>query len=378
MAPELSERFLDGLPQSSVVLDPMMGSGSFPLAAAARGHLAIGCDSDPLAVLISQTAAGSFDEVALLDECERIVSSAKNGQGILAYHDAETKKFIDFWFDSETRDKLAGLAAGIFVAPSELQAPLWCAFSRLIITKDKGASKARDVSHSRPHRVRDEASFDVLTQFPISLRTVIRRSGIQSKKTPGQRAATPGTFVPFRADGRAIPLGDRKVDAVMTSPPYLVAIDYLRGHRMSLVWMGYTIGYLRSLRSSNIGSQRGSAADEEGERIRQLALSGDLAERELRLLNRYIADMMSLISEISRVLRSGGLATFVIADARLKGANVSVEKIITELCGYSGLTAVDRLCRDIPANRRYLPPPRESGGAMDMRMREEIILQFSQ
>ncbi|MGX5392104.1 hypothetical protein ACWLMY_09540 [Streptomyces anulatus] len=378
MAPELSENFLDRLPASSVVLDPMMGSGSFPLAAAARGHMAVGCDSDPLAVLISQTAAGGFDEQSLLDEGDLIVSSARACKPVQAAHDAETQNFIDFWFDRETRDKLTGLAVGISRAPSELQAPLWCAFSRLIITKDKGASKARDVSHSRPHRARDEASFDVLLKFPMELRTVIRRSGVPGINALEKNGVAPGTFVPFRADGRAIPLGDHSVDAVMTSPPYLVAIDYLRGHRMSLVWMGYSVKYLRSLRSSNIGSHRGAAANEEVERVRHLALGGALADRELRLLNRYISDMMGVISEISRVLRPGGLATFVIADARLKGASVSVEKIVMEVCQNYGLSAAERLCREIPANRRYLPPPRESGGALDMRMREEIILQFSQ
>ncbi|WP_159403678.1 hypothetical protein [Streptomyces sp. NRRL S-646] len=373
MAPELSERFLDELPNSSVVLDPMMGSGSFPLAAAARGHLALGCDSDPLAVLISQTAAGEFDERSLREACDSIVATAKGGGEFLASSDAETLRFIDFWFDPETRDKLAAIASGISQSPPSLQAPLWCAFSRLIITKDAGASRARDVSHSRPHRVREAASFDVLERFPESVKTVIRRS----HQSPASSIYGPGKFIPFRADGRQIPLGERQVDAVMTSPPYLVAIDYLRGHRLSLVWMGYTIGYLRGLRSDNIGSQCGSSASEEVDRVRQLALSGALAEREIRLLNRYIADILRLVSEISRVLRPGGLATFVIADARLKGASVSVEKIITEVSGYVGLGLVDRLCREIPANRRYLPPPSSGSGSMDMRMREEIILRFA-
>ncbi|WP_406227929.1 hypothetical protein [Streptomyces anthocyanicus] len=377
MAPELSERFLDDLPESSVVLDPMMGSGSFPLAAAARGHLAMGCDSDPLAVLISQTAASDFDHEQVLNTCHAIVSAARSAKRRIAPSgDAETLAFIDFWFDPETRDKLAALADGISRAPAAVQAPLWCAFSRLIITKNSGASRARDVSHSRPHRVRDVASFDVLEKFPLSVRAVLRRSGLPgiSDRDGDDRL---GSFVAFRADGRRIPLVDGRVDAVMTSPPYLVAIDYLRGHRLSLVWMGYTIGYLRGLRSANIGSQRGSSATEEIERVQELAVSGALAERDIRLVNRYIMDMMQLISEIARVLRKDGLATFVIADARLKGANVSVEKIVTELCGYAGLSMADRVCREIPANRRYLPPPRQEGGSMDLRMREEIILQFS-
>ncbi|MFF7141289.1 hypothetical protein ACFZB5_08590 [Streptomyces nodosus] len=378
MAPELSERFLDDLPDSSVVLDPMMGSGSFPLAAAARGHLAMGCDSDPLAVLISQTAASEFDHEQVLSACHAIVSTAKSAkQHIAPSADAETLAFIDFWFDPETRDKLAALAAGISQASAAVQAPLWCAFSRLIITKDAGASRARDVSHSRPHRVRDIASFDVLEKFPLSVRAVLRRSGLPGVSDRGENENKSGKFVAFRADGRKIPLVDGRVDAVMTSPPYLVAIDYLRGHRLSLVWMGYTIGYLRGLRSANIGSQRGSTATEKVERVQELAVSGALAEREIRLVNRYVSDMMQLIFEISRVLRTNGLATFVIADARLKGANVSVEKIVTELCGYAGLSIADRICREIPANRRYLPPPRQEGGSMDLRMREEIILQFS-
>ena len=34
------------------------------------------------------------------------------------------------------------------------------------------------------------------------------------------------------------------VDLTVTSPPYLNAIDYLRGHKMSLVWMGVVAGLI--------------------------------------------------------------------------------------------------------------------------------------
>ncbi|MGW4599681.1 ATP-binding protein [Streptomyces sp. NPDC004457] len=162
----------------------------------------------------------------------------------------------------------------------------------------------------------------------------------------------------------------------MTSPPYLVAIDYLRGHRMSLVWMGYDIDYLRELRGTNIGSSRGGSAESEVQRIQETATSGILGPSDVRLVNRYIGDMWQVISEIARVLRSNGGATFVIADARLKGASISVEKIIVELCGLEGLSLSSRACREIPANRRYLPPPRSSGKGLNLRMREEVILGF--
>ena len=61
---------------------------------------------------------------------------------------------------------------------------------------------------------------------------------------------------------QSIPIKDGIADLVVTSPPYLNAIDYLRGHKLSLVWMGHQIEELRELRSANIGSERfnGSAA----------------------------------------------------------------------------------------------------------------------
>src|SRR3546814_13429090 len=50
-------------------------------------------------------------------------------------------------------------------------------------------------------------------------------------------------------DARDLALDARSVDAIVTSPPYLNAIDYMRGHRMSLVWLGYRLDELRTIRS---------------------------------------------------------------------------------------------------------------------------------
>ncbi len=43
---------------------------------------------------------------------------------------------------------------------------------------------------------------------------------------------------------------------IITSPPYLNAIDYLRGHKLSLVWMGQSIARVRNIRSTNIGTEK--------------------------------------------------------------------------------------------------------------------------
>ena len=53
---------------------------------------------------------------------------------------------------------------------------------------------------------------------------------------------------------------DESIDMVITSPPYLNAIDYLRGHRLSLVWLGHQLSGLRMIRSGSVGAERGPDA----------------------------------------------------------------------------------------------------------------------
>lgn len=366
MAPELADNRLDMLSTAQTVLDPMMGSGTFVLKAAARGHLAIGADTDPMAHIITAAAARAYDPT-LLQEAASVRAAATADIGSRQpSSDPATNDFVDFWFDADTRDKLAALAFHIPSASTEHQPALWCAFSRLIITKDSGASLARDVSHSRPHRVRTSASFNPLDRFEQSVALVARRAlGIPDGKLPRL----------LDCDARALQLGDGSVDHVMTSPPYLVAIDYLRGHRLALVWMGYSIGGLRRLRGENIGTERGS----DGLDLKELldgAVEGDLRRKQSRILNQYATDMHALCSELVRVLVSAGTATFVVANAQHGTGAVSVERVLTNAAAVAGFRLDGRTERLLPADRRYLPPPGGAASSLSQRMKSEVIVTF--
>jgi hypothetical protein len=83
------------------------------------------------------------------------------------------------------------------------------------------------------------------------------------------------------------------------------------------------------------------------------------------------------MSEIVRVVKPGGLVSFVTADARMSGAEISIENILVQLGGLHKLTNQTRLSRMLPESRRYLPPPRNLDGALDGRMKEEVVLTFS-
>lgn len=124
----------------------------------------------------------------------------------------------------------------------------WLSFSRMIVTKHAGASLAWDISHSRPHKVRTSNKYDVESGFLRAVETV---AGILHADVLPRNGRI------YEDDSRRLVRVRRSsIDAIFSSPPYLNAIDYLRGHKFSLVWMGYGIPELRSLRSKTVGAER--------------------------------------------------------------------------------------------------------------------------
>ena len=149
--------------------------------------------------------------------------------------DSETRRFTRYWFDDYARRQLASLATAIHLTrDSVLREALWCAFSRLIISKQCGASLAMDLSHSRPHRKFKRAPSKPFRKFVSAVDRVTTNCIDGSRRNCG-----PATQV-YEGDARCLDLPDGSVDLVVTSPPYLNAIDYLRCSKFSLVWMGYS------------------------------------------------------------------------------------------------------------------------------------------
>ena len=351
----------------------MMGSGTIPVLAAMNHHQAAGFDLDPLAVLIARTWGRPLPVNDFMEAATKVRDSGrKKGNQSWDHGDRETQAFVDYWFDTRTQARLGSLAHAINEQPSHLRDPLWCAFSRLIITKNSGASRARDVSHSRPHRVREGASFDPVDKFIYAAEVVSKRHRTLSDRRPSTKHLRLE-----KADARSLPLDDKSVDVAMTSPPYLQAIDYLRGHRLSLVWMGHTLGELRELRGTTIGSERKlTSAESWCQEISSEATTVHLPSRSGGILDRYVLDLHQVVGEIVRVLRPGGKATFVVADATLSGVSVNISRIVERIAIRHDLRCIDKLTRELDSSKRYLPPPTDGAGTLDKRMRSESCLTF--
>ena len=155
MAPELALEAFETLAPQSTVIDLMCGSGTALKLGVEAGHRAVGFDLDPLAVLISRVSCRRSARYRIVQLAERIVDAAKKAKHpTLPWMDDETEAFTRYWFASQQRDQLQRLAWALAPYRGLTSDALRVALSRTIVTKDAGASLARDVSHSRPHRGR--------------------------------------------------------------------------------------------------------------------------------------------------------------------------------------------------------------------------------
>lgn len=383
MAPGIALEALAATKNPIRVLDPMMGSGTVLAMARAYGHYAAGVDIDPLAVLLARVWTTAIDPNELFEAGTETLHKAKlrakrisDASAYPMLSNGETRDFLRYWFDPTARCQLTALSDVIMsTADKGIQEALWCAFSRLIITKTSGASLAMDLSHSRPHKAFDQAPVKPFDGFLTAL-AVVAKNCVSKSTRRGPKTTT------SLGDARHLKARSDSYDLVLTSPPYLNAIDYLRCSKFSLVWMGHNVDTLRQTRNKSVGSE---ASHEPAlndaithQIIKELKLKPELSPRHRAILSRYVWDMKLSLAETSRVLRVHGTAVYVVGDSTIRGTFVRNSEIVRIAGEINNLKVINKRSRTLPENRRYLPPPKSTSDQkhLNSRMRREVVITF--
>lgn len=354
------------------ILDPMCGSGTVLAVAVSEGHTAVGFDVDPLAVLMSNVTVRPVDVDEVVGAAEDVSRSARRSRATAPpWRDSETIAFAEYWFANDQRVALTRLSRALAdIEDDAVRDVLSLALSRIIVTKAPKASLAADTSHSRPHRVIKRSDYDILEGFRHSTSQLARK--LDDRPATSEAAARLG-------DARRLDLRSSSIDLVVTSPPYLNAIDYLRGHRLALIWLGHTIPGLRAIRSESIGAERAPDHDVEPDAksivdsIQRLVAKPDAFPRSI--VERYAMDLTLFADELFRVCRKGARAVIVIGNSTLRGNFIRNDLLVRRALRNAGFEVTSTRTRELPEARRYLPVrPQDMASPIALRMRTEVVM----
>jgi len=407
--PQLPAKFISELTeQGNTVLDPMVGSGTTLLESYLLGRFGIGFDIDPLALRIAEVKVTPLNVDEATETGRKIIEAAiysvssrrQELEDILITNwDSKTKEFIDYWFERDTQIEIMAILREIRkVTDDNLRKFLELTLSGIIITKSGGVSLALDLAHTRPHRAKtifhrvvrvkeDSADYHDIRKLSVYSTKYLRSALWEFNKKFQQNLNNlprplMGSIKPRIGFGNAkdLPLEKESIDLIVTSPPYPSnAIDYMRAHKFSLVWLDYTIDDLSRRRQRYIGSDTLYNVDLEELPAFTTNLVSNITKQDQSKgvsLHRYYSEMTQSLREMLRVLKPGKSAIIVVGSSRVRGIDTETAiclKEIGEKLGFVipkiGLRKLDRDRRMMPA--QYNP---DLNSQIQQRMHEEYII----
>jgi hypothetical protein len=377
-----------------LVLDCFSGGGTLLVEGRLLGRSVAGVDIDPLAQRVSLAKAVPLESTRLCRASSRLRKHVEEATALLADNypgliDAEcppdellvdghrisVPNFPrrDFWFHPKVSAELALIMHLIDrIQDQDVRRLLEVVLSSCVISKGKGSvANVADLVHTRPHYVPKLAPPSVIETFLQQLSRAQKAMRDFSDHVD-RRMCTHWAGEDARG---GVQMKDGEAYLIVTSPPYVNALDYPRAHRFSLYWMGISPEDYHELTYDHIGLQRAPMRQWEAIADEQVGVSSidqyiaQVTARDVKsasLIKQYFLDIRASLVEMQRVLARRRYAVLAIGESTVNGNRVPSPDFI-------GFRHYHTLARRLDAGKRYLPF-RASG--MSGGIREEKVLIF--
>lgn len=378
--PALPKYFIENLTiPGQVVLDPMAGSCTTLIEASVMNRLSYGFDIDPLSLMIGKAKLKNYNLPEIKTEGYNVLTLGQfdfeyNREELMkdlnSRFSEETRLFLDYWWLKETQLELLSLIRQIEKIPNDIIRDFMnLIFSGIIITKSGGVTRSRDLAHTRPHLVENKSPNSAFTEFGKKLIRIIDNGYCN----------LPTESILQVGNAKNLPLSDRSVDLIVTSPPYANnAIDYMRAHKFSLIWFGYQINDLKNTRKQYIGAEtpiQTETAELPEYPLQIVRTLSDLNKNKGKALHRYYCEMHDVIKEMHRVLKPHSACIIVVATSILNGLDVDTHNCLAEIGQSVGFDLVHIGERTIHRDSRMLPTSHlKNGSQIEARMHQEFII----
>ena len=382
--PQLAKSLINisGIQIGARLLDPYCGSGTTLLEGMLNGLISHGCDFNPLSAKIShaKTSILSVPRNLVDLSIKVLLDRLSHRQGrcpeSLDQFTSNTHDELLNWFPEAVLYKLNWLLTQVRLFGN----PTLVDFFEVVIS-----SLIREISYQDPSDLRIRRRKEPMYDAPVfeMFRAKLELQHARFREYWSVAGRQPGPLVSpviVQGDSRraetmqALGLDQEQVDCVVTSPPYATALPYIDTDRLSLLAI---MGVTSHVRSHLEGSLTGSREIRKNERkemetrllnesafdalphevvlsIRGIYNANSSVKVGFRranmsaLLWRYFTDMRDNLIQVSRVMKSGAKAFYVVGDSRTNaGGNwVHIEtcrnvKLIGEMIGLRQVDTID-------------------------------------
>ncbi len=378
------ERILQNMKRGETLLDPWVGSATGPVQARMLGVNGIAIDVDPIACLIARVSltpycAEELDDIsATVEQKLKLIESELSASKIKpdswtagaefslnGFRGAVPENsYIEFWFSPVQRAVLALLVEMSRSFPdARHQMVAQLAISSSIIRKwPNTISLARDIDHSRPHRVMrdDDTIASQIGIFRKTVKDVLAR--LKALNTYCCNPAASWEIIEGNAKDNLADIPPHSIDYILTSPPYFNAIDYPRAHKFSHWWLWPERQPLN--RAAYLGLMPGGKdGDEVAARCYSIVPEyrdnieavSEISPAVHRSLCKYIVELHDVAAQFYRLLKQGGKTSFVVGNNVIKEHVVPTGDMLASILERSGLSGVNIEHRDIRTDRRRYP-----------------------
>lgn len=285
-----------GMKPGELLLDPMVGSGTTSVEASLMGIRSIGIELNPFTVFMSKAKLSALDMDThsfplLLENADQVFLFLADG-------------------------RLGGDFIEIFEKTPELfDLVRLCYLDALGYARRR---KTRTASQLFPDLLR--RYLDAVASF-----NVVRR----------ELNLDLGEWHIYEGDARALSLG-ATVDGIVFSPPYSFALDYIENDRSQLEYLGVNV---EALKKNMVGLR-----EEDGEG----------KDRVSARVEPYFQDMLQILGQCHRVLKSGRFCVVIIGSNTRQTGGIRLEEKLTRLASQVGFVLSYHMVRDIEGIRNTM------------------------
>jgi len=355
MIPQVAKRLIERYSKpGELILDPFCGSGSVLVESRLLGRNSVGIDVNPLALILAKAKTTPIDPQILESYWVELKENIDTAIRKLRFREINVNlpkiRNLDYWFKPQVQKELTIIRQLLEKIENKKARNF---FSTCFSITVRESSNLRQ-NEFKIYRI----SFDRLKRHNPDVSQIfsqhVEDNISKAAEFYKQVSKDIRSEVVF-GDTRNLPLKDKSIDLVVTSPPYgdsKTTVAYGQFSRYSALWLGLNEYIVMKVDDISLGGSQTENESLPSKIFRRI--SGEIREKSVERSKdvfSYFTDLYQCLKQIHRVLKEGKNCCFVIGNRTVKRVKAPTDEIIAELGESLGLRHEATIYRRIPTKR---------------------------